>query len=94
MSADTMANLQAANPAGDESYQRAYRALESQIADMHRMADIARFYVNEAEWPSEITEEQTSEIERVMFLVGHIADMAKDLERAYYKSFRGDEARS
>jgi hypothetical protein len=77
----------AANPGRDASYARAYRGLEPQVADMHRMAAIARFYVNETEWPSEITKEQSIEIERVIFLIGHIADMAKDLEQAYYKVY-------
>ena len=81
----------AANPAGDDSYQRAYRNLESQIADMHRMPILPGFYVNKTEWPQDITEEQSIEIERVKFLVDHIADMAKDLERAYYKAFRAGE---
>jgi hypothetical protein len=35
--------MTAANPAGDDSYQRAYRNLESQIADMHRMPILPGF---------------------------------------------------
>ena len=52
-----------------------------------RMAAIARFYANEVEWPEKLTEHQSSEIKCVLFLIGHIEDMATDLVKLYDTGF-------
>jgi hypothetical protein len=70
----------------DEHFACAYRELEGQLRDLVRMSIIARHYINEIEWPSNLPK-HFDEVERVQFLFGHVADMAVDLERAYDKVF-------
>jgi hypothetical protein len=76
-----------------EDWRRHYSGLEPQVRDLLRMAEIARFYVHEVDWPS-ATEEQHREIERVLFMVGKLENMAKDLEQASDQAFQTARGKS
>jgi hypothetical protein len=69
-------------------YWPAYSGLESQLRNVARMATIARFYAHEIEWPKGLTANQDEEICRLLFLVGHVEDMAEALVKAYDAGFQ------
>jgi hypothetical protein len=72
-------------PPASDTWFDAYGDLESQILDLTRMAEIARFHVINtfgSNSPDE-TEEGKREREIALFAVGHVERMAKNLEKAW-----------
>ncbi len=77
--------------AGDKRYWLAYSGLEMQLRNVARMASITRFFANEIQWPKGLTKYQSEEIERLLFLINHIEDMAEDLVKTYDAGFQPRE---
>ena len=77
-----------------DQWRKYYHDLEPQVRDLLRMSEVTRHYINDVDWPSECTEEESREVNRVLFLVGRIADMAENLEKSYDEAFPGARAKS
>ena len=75
------------HPTANDCIRHAYHDLESPLRDLARMGAIARSYVSGTEWPPGLTGEWSREIERVFFLIEHVADMADKLEKTYDDGF-------